>query len=120
MILAAIVGGVGRRRDPDPGLFRRRRPDRRRCRGARGQRYLGRRSDASRASSWSSCSRLPGALGALALQRYVIIVSTAFGGAWTAIVGGLALAGDRLAGQARRATTSGWRIRWIPRPGSGG
>jgi hypothetical protein len=41
-----------------------------------------------------------GALGALALQRYVIIISTAFGGAWTAIVGGLALAGDRLANQA--------------------
>jgi hypothetical protein len=41
-----------------------------------------------------------GALGALALQRYVIIISTAFGGAWTAIVGGLTLAGDRLANQA--------------------
>ena len=41
-----------------------------------------------------------GALGALALQRYVIVVSTAFGGAWTAIVGALALAGDRVAGQA--------------------
>jgi uncharacterized protein DUF4203 len=34
-----------------------------------------------------------GALGALALQRYVIIASTAFGGAWTAIVGALALSG---------------------------
>jgi Domain of unknown function (DUF4203) len=43
---------------------------------------------------------IAGALGALALQRYVIIISTAFGGAWTAIVGGLALAGDRVAGQA--------------------
>jgi hypothetical protein len=41
-----------------------------------------------------------GALGALALQRYVIIVATAFGGAWTAIVGALALAGDRVATQA--------------------
>ncbi len=38
-----------------------------------------------------------GALGALALQRYVIIVSTAFGGAQTAIVGGAALFGDRAA-----------------------
>ena len=38
-----------------------------------------------------------GALGALALQRYVIIVGTAFGGAWTTIVGALALAGDRVA-----------------------
>jgi hypothetical protein len=41
-----------------------------------------------------------GALAALALQRYVIIVSTAFGGAWTAIVGALALKGDRVASQA--------------------
>jgi uncharacterized protein DUF4203 len=41
-----------------------------------------------------------GALAALALQRYVIIVSTAFGGAWTAIVGALALKGDRVAAQA--------------------
>ena len=40
---------------------------------------------------------IAGALGALALQRYVIVTATAFGGAWTAIVGGLALAGDRLA-----------------------
>ena len=38
-----------------------------------------------------------GALGALALQRYVIIVSTAFGGAWTTIVGAMALAGERSA-----------------------
>jgi Domain of unknown function (DUF4203) len=41
-----------------------------------------------------------GALAALALQRYVIIVSAAFGGAWTAIVGALALKGDRVASQA--------------------
>ena len=43
---------------------------------------------------------IAGALCALALQRYVIIVATAFGGAWTTIVGGLALAGNRVAGQA--------------------
>ena len=36
-----------------------------------------------------------GAIGALALQRYVIIVATAFGGAQTAIVGGAALMGNR-------------------------
>ena len=36
-----------------------------------------------------------GALGALLVQRYVIVISTAFGGAWTAIVGGFALAGER-------------------------
>ena len=57
---------------------------------------------------WASLGREPhivivilfaiaGALAALALQRHVIIVSTAFGGAWTAIVGALALLGDRLA-----------------------
>jgi hypothetical protein len=40
---------------------------------------------------------IAGALGALALQRYVIVAATAFGGAWTAIVGALALVGDRLA-----------------------
>jgi hypothetical protein len=36
-----------------------------------------------------------GAFGAMMLQRYVIIVGTAFGGAWTLIVGALALAGER-------------------------
>jgi hypothetical protein len=41
-----------------------------------------------------------GALGALALQRYVIITATSFGGAWTAIVGAMALVGDRGAVQA--------------------
>jgi hypothetical protein len=40
---------------------------------------------------------IAGALGALALQRYVIIAATSFGGAWTTLVGGLALMGDRLA-----------------------
>jgi hypothetical protein len=35
-----------------------------------------------------------GALGALALQRYVIVIGTAFGGAWTMLVGGLALRDD--------------------------
>ncbi len=35
-----------------------------------------------------------GALLALAVRRYVLIFATAFGGAWTAIVGGLALAGN--------------------------
>lgn len=38
-----------------------------------------------------------GALGALALQRYVIIGATAFGGAWTIIVGALALSGTTVA-----------------------
>ena len=35
-----------------------------------------------------------GALAAMVLQRYVIVVFTAFVGAWTVLVGGLALAGD--------------------------
>ena len=38
-----------------------------------------------------------GALGARALQRYVIIGATAFGGAWTIIVGALALSGTTVA-----------------------
>jgi hypothetical protein len=60
---------------------------------------------------WASLGREPhilvvvlfaiaGALGALALQRYVIIGATSLGGAWTAIVGALALMGDRLAVEA--------------------
>jgi hypothetical protein len=36
---------------------------------------------------------IAGALGALALQRYVIIAATAFGGAWTILVGAVALTG---------------------------
>src|SRR5919198_2529209 len=57
---------------------------------------------------WASLGREPhafiviifavaGALGALALQRYVIVGATSFGGAWTIIVGALALGGNRLA-----------------------
>ena len=57
---------------------------------------------------WASLGREPGAivvivfaiagaLGALALQRYVIIGATAFGGAWTIVVGALALTGNRAA-----------------------
>jgi len=60
---------------------------------------------------WASLGREPhivivilfaiaGALAALALQRYVIITATSFGGAWTTIVGLLALLGDRLAVEA--------------------
>jgi hypothetical protein len=43
-----------------------------------------------------------GAIGAMFLQRYVIIISTSFGGAWTAIVGALSLTG----GVAVRAATT--------------
>jgi hypothetical protein len=52
-----------------------------------------------------------GALLALALQRYVIIFSTSLGGAWTAIVGALALAGDRAPVTATSRTDV-----WIPFP----
>lgn len=37
---------------------------------------------------------IAGAIVAMMLQRYVIVVSTAFGGAWTTLVGGIAIAGD--------------------------
>lgn len=46
-----------------------------------------------------------GALASLSLQRYVIIVGTAFGGAWTLLVGGLALAGDGAAQAAASSAT---------------
>ncbi len=46
---------------------------------------------------------IAGSIGAMLLQRYVIIVSTAFGGAWTVIVGGLALIGSRSAPRAPAA-----------------
>ena len=63
-----------------------------------------------------------GSIGAMFLQRYVIVVATAFGGAWTVIVGGLAVAGDR---SAARAATAGdvWILyplspapgqKWVP------
>ena len=40
---------------------------------------------------------ITGAIAAMYLQRYFIIVFTAFGGAWTMIVGAMALVGDRTA-----------------------
>lgn len=40
---------------------------------------------------------IAGAFVALALRRYVIIVGTSFGGAWTTLVGGLALTGNSIA-----------------------
>ena len=49
------------------------------------------------------CS-IAGAVGATYLQRYFIIVGTAFGGAWTMIVGAMALVGNRTA---LRAATTG-------------
>ena len=55
-----------------------------------------------------------GALGALAITRYMIIVGTAFGGAWMLIVGGFALFGDHLAGAAKAAAAGG--SAWIVYP----
>jgi hypothetical protein len=50
-----------------------------------------------------------GAIASMYLQRYVIIVGTSFGGAWTLIVGGLALVGDRMA-MAAAATGDVWVV----------
>jgi hypothetical protein len=63
-----------------------------------------------------------GSIGAMFLKRYVIIVATAFGGAWTVIVGGLAVAGDRSAVRAASAgdvwilypTTPAPGQKWVP------
>lgn len=52
-----------------------------------------------------------GAVAAMLLQRYVIIVATALGGAWTLLVGVLALAGD----EAARAAAAGTRV-WVVYP----
>ena len=58
-----------------------------------------------------------GAVGAMLLQRFVIIVGTAFGGAWTALVGGLALLGDRAA-QAAASANNVWVVYPLdPAPG---
>lgn len=50
-----------------------------------------------------------GAVMALVLQRYVIVVGTALGGAWSAIVGGLALVGDSALG-ARSGRLAEWML----------
>lgn len=54
---------------------------------------------------------LVGAISAMVLQKYMAVLSTAFGGGWTMIVGGIALAGDRSA--ASSVSVSGL---WIPYP----
>jgi hypothetical protein len=77
---------------------------------------------------WAGLGREPGALivilfaiagavGALVLQRYVIIAATAFGGAWTMIVGGLALAGNR--GAAAATTHAGTWLVYPTNPAPG-
>jgi hypothetical protein len=63
-----------------------------------------------------------GAVLSMYLQRYVIILGTAFGGAWTVIVGAMALIGDRAA-LAAAAAADVWVAypldpapgrRWVP------
>jgi hypothetical protein len=49
-----------------------------------------------------------GSIGAMFLQRYVIIVATAFGGAWTVILGGLAILGERTTAARAAAATDVW------------
>lgn len=68
---------------------------------------------------------IAGAVGAMILQRYVIIVSTAFAGAWTIILGATAIAGDLANRSAVHAAPGGdpWILypispapgqRWVP------
>ena len=52
-----------------------------------------------------------GALGALAITRYMIIVGTAFGGSWMLIIGAMAFAGDHAAAKAASAGST-----WIVYP----
>ncbi len=65
---------------------------------------------------------IAGAAASMYLQRYFIIVGTAFGGAWTLIVGAMALVGDRAA-MAAAAAGDVWVAyplnpapgqRWVP------
>src|SRR5687767_2140601 len=60
---------------------------------------------------------IAGATAAMYLQRYFIIVGTGFGGAWTMIVGAMALIGDRAA-QAAAAANDVWVVYPLnPAPG---
>jgi hypothetical protein len=67
-------------------------------------------------------SAIAGAGASMYLQRYFIIVGTAFGGAWTLLVGAMALVGDRSA-MAAAAASNVWIMypldpapgkRWVP------
>jgi hypothetical protein len=58
-----------------------------------------------------------GSIAAIFLQRYVIIVATSFAGAWTVIVGGLAVSGDTTA--ARAASTGDVWILYPTTPAPG-
>jgi hypothetical protein len=60
------------------------------------------------------CAAL-GAIGAMTFQRYVIITATAFGGAWTMLVGAAAL----MLGQGARAPSATADV-WVVYPSSAG
>src|SRR5256885_17221670 len=49
-----------------------------------------------------------GAVGAMMLQRYVIVVGTAFGGAWTLLVGALSVTSDRQTARGATPATDVW------------
>jgi hypothetical protein len=53
--------------------------------------------------AWVIVGTVAGALGALALQKVIIILATAFAGSWTALVGGLYLAHGQTG-----STPEGW------------
>ena len=60
---------------------------------------------------------IAGSIAAMFLQRYVIIVATAFGGAWTVIVGAMAVAGDRSAAKAASGSSVWILYPTTPAPG---
>jgi hypothetical protein len=60
---------------------------------------------------------IAGAVAASMLQRHVIVAGTAFGGAWTALVGAMALVGDKAAAKAA-STNDVWVVYPLdPAPG---
>ena len=64
---------------------------------------------------------IAGAALAFAFQRYMIIIGTAFGGAWTVVVAGLALMGDRAAAKVAADGANVWSLSSVsPTPGRPG
>jgi hypothetical protein len=60
---------------------------------------------------------IAGAVAASMLQRYVIVAGTAFGGAWSALVGAMALVGDKAAAKAASVNDVGVVYPLDPAPG---
>ena len=107
-LLATSVAGAGstgtlrhhgnrgrrdRRGDSEPRVFSRRRAARRGASGAMIVTMIWGRSGSEPHVLVVILFAVIGAVAAMRLQRYVIVTGTAFGGAWTALVGALALAG---------------------------